>query len=134
MTMPPTQAAAYQQLVKEGRLKGIQAEVYWFLGSTGPATRNELDSALGEGKPNAPYSRRLSEMERRGLVRRGPVRECRITEHSCETWETIPDASPIDEPAAVAAAPTAAAGTSPMSSLSAMATPCRRASRSTASC
>lgn len=94
MTMPETQAAAYQSLVQDGRLKGLQAEVYWFLGSTGPATRNELDAALGNGAPNAGYSRRLAEMERRGLVRRGAARECRITSRVCETWEAIPDANP----------------------------------------
>lgn len=94
MTMPATQAAAYQQLVQEGRLKGLQAEVYWFLGNTGPATRNELDAALGNGAPNAGYSRRLAEMERRGLVRRTTARECRITGRVCETWEAIPDAKP----------------------------------------
>lgn len=94
MTMPPTQAKAYQQLVHDGHLKGLQADVYWFLGSTGAATRNELDHALGTGKPNAPYSRRLTEMEQRGLVRRAAARECRITGRTCDTWEAIPNANP----------------------------------------
>lgn len=97
MTMTPaTQSTAYQTLVQDGRLKGLQREVYHYLllGSATPVTRNELDAALGNGAPNAGYSRRLAEMERRGLVRRAAVRECRITQRPCETWEAIPDANP----------------------------------------
>jgi hypothetical protein len=95
-TATNTQLAAYYQIVNEGRINGLQRDVYHYLllTSAGAVTRNELDAALGNGAPNAGYSRRLAEMERRGLVRRAAVRECRVTQRPCETWEAIPDASP----------------------------------------
>lgn len=95
-TAPKTQLAAYEALVQEGRITGLQRDVYRYLlmASAGAVTRNELDAALGNGAPNAGYSRRLAEMERRGLVRRTTARECRITGRVCETWEAIPNASP----------------------------------------
>lgn len=96
MTATQTQLAAYEQLVQEGRIAGLQRDVYFHLlvVPDAPLTRNELDAALGNGAPNAGYSRRLAEMERRGLVRRATARECRITSRVCETWEAIPNADP----------------------------------------
>lgn len=96
MTATQTQLVAYEQLVQDGRIAGLQRDVYFHLlvVPDAPLTRNELDAALGNGAPNAGYSRRLAEMERRGLVRRTTARECRITGRVCETWEAIPDAKP----------------------------------------
>lgn len=86
--IPPTQASAYRAIIESGELSRLQRAVYEWLYQHPFSTRDELDSALGDGKPNCGASRRLAEMERGGVVERGPSRCCRITGRMKETWAT----------------------------------------------
>lgn len=87
MTIPATQQAAFDAIIASGRLGRAQQEVFTLLAARPLGlTRNELDRELGHGRPNASHSRRLAEMERRGVLSRGPARTCLVTGHRCETW------------------------------------------------
>jgi hypothetical protein len=96
--MSTTGHAAYRQIVEEGLLGSAQIKVYEFLDARADFgesfTRNELDAALAPGRPNAGFSRRLAEMEQRGVVQRVGTRACRITQRECDTWTVVPDALP----------------------------------------
>lgn len=82
-----TSIEAYKKIQADGSLSKAQMAVYGVLFADGPMTRNELDARLSPGRPNAMHSRRLSEMERRGVVKRCPARACRVSGHTCETWD-----------------------------------------------
>lgn len=80
---------AYEKIKRDGSLTRAQLEVYKCLHEAVPdgMTRNEIDARLSPGKPNAMYSRRLSEMERMGVVRRmAGSRICSVSNHRCEAW------------------------------------------------
>lgn len=84
--IPATQALAYARIRESGVLQRMQWRVFAWLAENGPATRNEIDLALGGGRPNANYSRRLADMERMGAIARGDARLCAVTGRPCETW------------------------------------------------
>lgn len=92
--MTTTSIEAYEHMRREGLLAGAQLEVYEGLARLGGLTRNELDQALSGGQPNPTFSRRLAEMERRGVVSRGKARECCVTGRKCEVWTAVPRAIP----------------------------------------
>jgi hypothetical protein len=48
-------------------------------------TASEIAASIGDAT-NHNLSRRLPELERLGLVVRGPARECRVTHRSAATW------------------------------------------------
>lgn len=96
--MSETGRNAYRQILDEGLLAGAQLQVYEFLAARAASgesfTRNELDAALAPGRPNAGFSRRLAEMEQRGVVHRVGTRACRITGRECDLWTIVPEALP----------------------------------------
>lgn len=114
MTSPirATTSAAYERMLKEGRLPTAQWAVWSLLYRhqqsplvSGPGlTRNEIDRLLSQGQPNPTYSRRLTEMERLGTIERGPARRCSISRHLAETWWALdrlpvkPVALPVPPP------------------------------------
>lgn len=88
MSAPWTQLEGYAHI--RGRLSACQWQVWSYLAECKtPPTRNELDRALGGGQPNAPYSRRLVELERRGIIARGPARACSVTGFQSATWTAL---------------------------------------------
>lgn len=109
--MSETGRNAYRQIVEEGLLAGAQLRVYEFLAARAAHgesfTRNELDAALAPGRPNAGFSRRLAEMEQRGVVQRVGVRACQITGRECDLWTIVPEALPGPRVRASALAPSA---------------------------
>jgi hypothetical protein len=53
-----------------------------------PMTRNEIDAGCTKtGKPNQGFSRRLVEMERRGVLVRKGTKKCPIKETTCTAWD-----------------------------------------------
>lgn len=69
-------------------LPRLQALVLQALIDCGPMTRSELDKSLaGPGEVNPSYHKRLSELERLGLVRAGKRRPCRVSGRTCIEWE-----------------------------------------------
>ncbi len=59
---------AYRGLISSGKVIGIRAVICLWLHEHGASTRNEIDAALGGGRPNPPHSRRLSEMRALGIL------------------------------------------------------------------
>jgi len=100
VSAPATQLAAYEHIKRSGVLARAQFQVYEYLTFHPGATRNEVDRDLGCGRPNANASRRLVELERRGLLRRGDPRLCSVTGHACETWWTTTATDPLPLPKA----------------------------------
>ncbi len=83
-----TSLEAYRQILETGVLGKAAWKVYDALfQSASGLTRNELDRTLAPGKPNAIYSRRLTELERRGVVWRNGTRECAVTGKVCDVWD-----------------------------------------------
>lgn len=68
--IPATQSAAYAAIRASGALGRYQWETYDFITRHPGTTRNEIDHALAPGLPNPPFSRRLSELERAGVIHR----------------------------------------------------------------
>jgi hypothetical protein len=97
-----TSREAFERLRDSGALSSLRWAVYEALFHRGPMTRNELDAQLrSENAINASYSRRLTELERMGLIKRVSIRACRFTGRNCETWDVTdcPVPLPIDKPA-----------------------------------
>ena len=82
-----TSAEAYRRIMESGRLSASKKAVYKYLFEHGPATRNELDQALGEGHPNPTFSRRLTELEAMGVVARVGQRRCLVTDFKSDLWD-----------------------------------------------
>lgn len=90
-----TTLEAYRRMEDEGRLSKARWKVWKFLYHQPGCTRNEIDAGLANGRPNPAFSRRLSELERMGVVERGPIRKCTITQFNADTWfalEQLPNA------------------------------------------
>lgn len=84
--IPETQRLAWEQMRASRALSACQWRVYDYLARCPGQTRNEVDRDLGNGQPNATYSRRLAELERMGALRRGPARRCTVSGRLCEAW------------------------------------------------
>lgn len=95
VAIPATQLEAYERLKASGALGRAQFAVYEYIAFHPGCTRNELDRALGEGRPNANFSRRLAELERMGLLCRGPARPCAVTSHNCKVWTATGNSLPL---------------------------------------
>lgn len=83
---PATQLEAYEHLKRSGALAAAECAVIDTLLRTPWLTRNELDLEIGRGRPNANASRRLSGLEAKGILVRGPIRKCHVTQNNCTTW------------------------------------------------
>lgn len=84
--MNPNTAIAYKRIMDEGLLPKRQIEAYELIYLHGPITRNELDQKAMHGTVNPSYSRRLKELEDRGVIYRASKRKCTITGHQCDAW------------------------------------------------
>jgi hypothetical protein len=83
-----TSAAAYKALVEDGALGRMQRRVYAVLYDAGPMTANEINRAcLQEGEVAPSYHKRLSELERLGVVRRVGIRKCNVSGNDCDAWD-----------------------------------------------
>lgn len=83
-TDPATSAAAAADLHDSGALGRQRAMVLGAVRRWPGSTSAELADRLACDR-YCP-SRRLPDLERAGLVRRGPARRCSITNRSCITW------------------------------------------------
>jgi len=81
---PVTSYLAAEKLRLSGRLRGQRRAVYEALRKNDGATSAEISSILGHDRYLA--SRRMCELERRGLIVRGKPRVCRVTGNKCLTW------------------------------------------------
>lgn len=70
----------------EAKLPECEGEVLAFIRRNPGVTRNEIDAALGAGQPNASHSRRLSGLEEKGWIERGPERACGVSGRPAATW------------------------------------------------
>lgn len=82
--IPETQLAGLADVTE--RLPAAQRQVVDFITAHLGVTRNELDKALGAGQPNANFSRRLTELEAKGLIHRGDPRLCNVSGRRATTW------------------------------------------------
>lgn len=86
--MRDTSLLAYRQIKEEGLLSRMRFVVYDHLFHHGPLTAVELSSQLKGPKEVSPsYHKRLSELERLGVVRTVDRRECSITGREAELWD-----------------------------------------------
>lgn len=102
---PETSRRAFHEITDDGTLGDQQERVRAHLAASPAAiTANELNQQLG-GKG---FHKRLSELERVGVVRRAGERACTITGRVCAVWVATgetPRALPATEPADRAAGP-----------------------------
>lgn len=84
---PWTSYQAAEQLAKTGRWANQKAAVLAAVRTNPGSTSAELAVTMA-GDRYVP-SRRLAELERDGLVTRGPARLCRVTHKNCITWRPV---------------------------------------------
>lgn len=90
--MSDTQDLAWARI--QAVLSACQWRTWQWLQAHPDSTRNELDVGLSDGRPNPNFSRRLVELERMGLARRGAARPCRVTSYQAETWHAVVNPEP----------------------------------------
>lgn len=89
-----TSVEAYWKVVPF--LGEMQEQVYRCLWHNGPMTGNEVDVALSPpGKVNPSYHKRLSELEKRGVVLIAGTRKCRVSDENCQIWD-VTDATTVN--------------------------------------
>jgi hypothetical protein len=71
------------------RLTRVQFATYKHVDAHPGLTGGEIERAM-----SATHRKRLSDLEKLGVVRQGPERACSITNQKCVTWYVIPDAVP----------------------------------------
>ena len=83
-TDPLSSYIAEDRVINSGR-RGRQAlMVYEALRKNDGSTSRELEAAMG--LPEVAH-RRLPDLEKAGLIKRGKMRKCRICKQLCLTWE-----------------------------------------------
>jgi len=87
---PPTSREAADKLVKSGRLHTQRQAVLEALRQCDGATHAELGAFMGLHWLTP--ARRLPELERAGLVRKGEARTCAVKGSRCTTWWIVEDA------------------------------------------
>lgn len=87
-TDPATSKAAAEKIAP--KLGDLQRAVLELVRSMPGRTRNELAQAMNWHPSEV--SKRLPELERNGLIRRGTERVCSVTGRACATW-TATDAA-----------------------------------------
>jgi hypothetical protein len=93
--MRQTSLAAYNEIRESGLLSRMRWVVYDHLYHHGPLTRTEVDLNLKrDDEVNPSYHKRLSELERVGVVTTVGRKTCAITGKECELWD-VTDALPI---------------------------------------
>lgn len=79
----PTSAQTYYDIVQSGELGESQREVLRLLIDRGPLTGSEVNTSLH----SASGHKRLSELEKMGVVRAGIPRICTVTQREAIEWE-----------------------------------------------
>jgi hypothetical protein len=93
--MRQTSLAAYNEIKASGLLSRMRWIVYDHLYHHGPLTRTEVDLHLKrDDEVNPSYHKRLSELERAGVVTTVGRKTCSITGKECELWD-VTDALPV---------------------------------------
>ncbi len=85
-----TSLATYRAIQQQGLLSRMRWVVYNTLFSHGPLTSRELDhrlSAGGKSEDRPSYHKRLSELERLGVIRTVGKRPCGITGRTVYAWD-----------------------------------------------
>jgi len=90
-----TSIAAYNQIKADGTLSKMRWIVYDCLFRHGPLTSREVDNGLGPGEDRPSYHKRLSELERMGVVTTVGRKVCSVTGKECELWDVTALATPI---------------------------------------
>jgi DNA-binding MarR family transcriptional regulator len=83
---PATSKAAARHIV--GRLKARQSAALQAVRDWPGQTATELAEACGIFDPRI-FNRRLPELEKLGMVERGPARGCRVTGRLAATWKAV---------------------------------------------
>jgi len=78
-----TSIQAYREIEAKGLLSRVRWLVYAHLYANGPLTGTELNAQMG----GVGYHKRLSELERLGVVRTVGRKRCSVTGMECETWD-----------------------------------------------
>ena len=79
-----TSKQSYQRIVEGGLLSTQRMKVYVCLWEAGePMTGTEINTTL-RGKS---YHKRLSELQRLGVIEEVGTRYCRVTGHECVVWD-----------------------------------------------
>ena len=81
---------AYQAILEE--LPGSRQRVFRHLFRHGPSTGRELNEAMGSQSAH----KRLSELERQGLIIDSGTRQCRVSGHDSHAWAVIGDGPLLD--------------------------------------
>ena len=79
-----TSAEAYEAIKESGLLGKLQLRVLEVVVNHGPITANEVNERLG----GHGYHKRLSELQRFGVVHTPDSRKCTITGRRCMLWES----------------------------------------------
>ena len=84
-----TSRESWQSVKDSGLVSKMRLRVYDWLYRSGPSTQSEVTAGLkGQGEVNPSYHKRLSELERQGLVESVSERPCSITGRNCIAWQT----------------------------------------------
>lgn len=95
MTVRRTSVESYEAIRASGRLSRMRWRVYDFLYRHGPLTGHELDDRMAVvGETKTSYHKRLSELERLGVVETVGERRCSVTGMTALLWATT-DASNV---------------------------------------
>lgn len=78
-----TSAEAYEAIKESGLLGKMQLRVLEVVANHGPITANEVNERLG----GYGYHKRLSELQRFGVVHTPESRKCSVTGRRCMLWE-----------------------------------------------
>lgn len=83
-----TSAKAYREISEEGTLGRLQKRVVGAIRrATSPMTANEITAVLkSDDEVNVSYHKRLSELERAGIIKRADSRKCTVTGRTACTW------------------------------------------------
>jgi hypothetical protein len=79
----PTSAQTYYDILQSGELGDRQRTVLKLLMDKGPLTGSEINEALDSHSGH----KRLSELEKMGVIRAGPSRVCKVTQREAIEWE-----------------------------------------------
>lgn len=79
----PTSALTYYNILLSGELGDRQRTVLKLLIDSGPLTGSEVNEALNSHSGH----KRLSELEKMGVIRAGPSRVCKVTQREAIQWE-----------------------------------------------
>jgi DNA-binding MarR family transcriptional regulator len=89
VTVRRTSAESFEAIRASGRLSRMRWRVYSFLYEHGPLTGHELDDRMAvPGETMTSYHKRLSELERAGLVETIGERRCTVTGMTSLVWST----------------------------------------------